>query len=376
MSTRFAICTTGDIRGFARLAPPLEQRLLLPTKSGGGAAVDLFFHVWSDGSPLEQQGERAMRELPQTTGIVVEPTAMRRNLTAATFGWPEHVRMQGGGSFEAFRSQWRKVHLCFAMAFAHAAAMTTNSGTTGPYYAAYVRTRADFLQLVPHDLAAEHQSMAARALSMTSGKSSEYLVMQHCLAPWPLSVSDQWFVATPKTASGISALPLPREPSCCHEWMEHRLQSMGVVEGAVTNPNVAERDSATSPACARKHNLARAGLGDLGGGRLPLFMGRFHSMQLGGRCFTEKMTKKKRLAADDESCVLPTADEDTTPEGLATYLTLRPATSAASPAPMPPTNNDPLVTMMGLENISFPNMRRVILKTACRCANGFANGLS
>ena len=129
---RFAVCVCGDTRGFSAIAWALERRLI-HTTSG---RVDLFFHLWSDGSPLEAEGVAAARRLPGVVSVVVEPTEQRANLTALTYGWSSNRRMSASGSFEAFRSQWRKVHLCFEQAFAHAR------------YDAYIRTRADTLHLI------------------------------------------------------------------------------------------------------------------------------------------------------------------------------------------------------------------------------------
>ena len=98
---RFAVCVCGDMRGFARLAWSLEQRLLRPTT----AKVDLYFHVWSDGSVLETGGVAAARKLPGVVSVVVEPTALRDNLTAASYGWSPGRTVGGSGSFESFRSQ-------------------------------------------------------------------------------------------------------------------------------------------------------------------------------------------------------------------------------------------------------------------------------
>ena len=152
---RFAVCVCGDLRGFAHIAWALEQRLIAPTVRGG-AQVDLFFHLWSDGSPLERDGVAAARSLPGAVSIVVEQTERRRNLTAATYGWHPDRRMHASGSFESFRSQWRKVSLCFADAFAHA---RQRAASGAAYYDAYVRTRADTLHLVEYDLSADHGRM-------------------------------------------------------------------------------------------------------------------------------------------------------------------------------------------------------------------------
>ena len=90
------MCVVGDVRGFARVAWALEQRLLAPTARGGGH-VDVFFHLWSDGSALELEGVAAARRLPGTVRVVVESTQHRSNLTASTYGWLANRRLAGSG---------------------------------------------------------------------------------------------------------------------------------------------------------------------------------------------------------------------------------------------------------------------------------------
>ena len=199
--------------------------------------------------------------------MVVEPTAHRRNLTASTYGWNHHQASatSRSGSFESFRSQWRKVHLCFREAFAHSRA------PGGAPYDAFVRSRADMLHLVEYNLADDHRRMLARVQSL--GRSG-YVAMQACAAPFPMSVSDIWFVATPSAAFALAALPTPDEPPCCERWMEHRLLSMGTAEPPLG------ADAEHVSACRRVRTLPAIGVRSRSG---PVFvLSRLHAIHLGG----------------------------------------------------------------------------------------------
>lgn len=357
---RFAVCVCGDVRGFSRIAWALESRLLEPTRRSGGE-VDLFFHVWSDGSPLEQMGVAAMQHMPRAVHISVEPTSERLNLTAATYSWGNSRRMAASGSFESFRSQWRKVHLCFAAAHAHARSM-------GLEYDAYVRTRADILHLVEYDLATDHRRMTHRA---RIGGSAEYVAMQACLSPWPTAVQDQWFVATPTAAQAIAELPTQEEPPCCEAWMEHRLQSTGVVEP----PEGA--DAGHPSACLRAHKVGRAPRSGSSGGPI-FFLSRMHAIHLGSRCFSVKMAGKKRLPQGHTSCrrvSAPGVDPTLNPRfGVVAELALR---HRGSEPKAPGARHDALLRLLGNNETNASKAKpmqtiHLLRRAACRCANGAA----
>ena len=358
---RFAVCISGDVRGFARVHRALEDNLLSPTRSSG-ATIDLFGHVWCDGSALENEGVQVMRRV--ATRIVVEPTEQRRALTAATYGWGA---AHASSSFENFRSQWRKVYLAFRLAAEYAA---LNKQT----FDAYVRTRPDMLHLAPHNLAAEHNMFVASAYGV-SGQ-LEYVATQDCLAPWPLAVPDQWAVATPELASAYAALPTAGEPDCCERWLEFRL-----VRGMRVFPSSSDEDpsrfrppsaSGSTYVCMRggaKHLALKTSDSH---GR-PLFYGRLHAVILGERCFYPKMAKKLRLPADDASCV-PSSDGGV--RGLVAQLAVKrsPASSADGPATV-----DALtwVNSTGpIDGRAYSDWKlrtsAAIRRSACRCARGVA----
>ena len=350
---RFAVCVCGDLRGFAHIAWALERRLIGPT-TRGGSHVDMFFHVWSDGSRLEQKGVDVMQHLPGVVKMMVEPTSQRLNLTASTYGWGHEHVMDRSGSFESFRSQWRKVHLCFAAALEHGRAHGAD------YYDAYVRTRADMLHLVEHDLARDHRRMISRAQSL--GRGLEYIAMQACLSPWPLAVQDVWAVATPKSAQAFAALPRTDEPNCCEQWVEHRLKSMGIVEptdGADTTHPVA---------CKRGHSLGALRLRGGAPAEGPVFfLSRMHAIQLGQRCFGAKMRGKKGLGADDLSCKRPSALSDPMAQQLASDVALRPWGKNEGRVV-----EDPLDRLLRLNETTMASAGRLIRRSACRCARGAA----
>ena len=337
---RFAVCVCGDTRGFSAIAWALERRLI-HTTSG---RVDLFFHLWSDGSPLEAEGVAAARRLPGVVSVVVEPTEQRANLTALTYGWSSNRRMSASGSFEAFRSQWRKVHLCFEQAFAHAR------------YDAYVRTRADTLHLIGYDLAGGHRNMIARA-ELFTGR-SEYVATQACLTPWPLAVPDVWFVATPDAARKLAALPTQEEPPCCERWVEHRLLGMGVREPT-------ERADAEHPAVCRRERTLPV-LPPSGGPGPLLLLSRLHAMHLGARCFLEKTQRKKRLPADHPSCVA--SGDAASPPALGAAIALRDGSSGGEEALRR------LILLNGTTSMDVLSvLTRTVRRTACRCARGAAS---
>ena len=364
---RFAVCVCGDLRGFARISWALERRLIAPTTRGGGQ-VDLFFHLWSDGSSLEEEGLAATKRLPGVVRVVVEPTVQRRNLTAATYSWRDDRRMAASGSFEAFRSQWRKVHLCFEEAFAHGRRI-------GPgHYDAFVRTRADTLHLVDFDLAAEHRRMVARVRSLS--RSSEYVAVQACLTPWPMVVPDQWAVATPAVARQLAALPTPDEPSCCERWVEHRLKSIGVVEPT-------EGADAEHPAVCRRSRTLGVLPPSGGDAAMPvLLLSSMHSLHLGARCFTTKIQTQKRLPADNPSCT-PQWRRSSSTSGhraleLAADMALRPQGDRRGSA-HGSAQQDSLQQLLRLNSTSrmgvLSYLARLVRRSACRCENGAATPL-
>lgn len=366
---RFAVCVSGDLRGFARLAWFLETRLVVPTRRGG-STVDFFFHVWSNDSPLELEGVAAAQRLSGMVKIVVEPTAQRLNATSATYGWGAHRRMQSSGSFESFRSQWRKVHLCFADAFAH------NHANGGSYYDAYVRTRADMLHLVEYDLGAAHQSMLSRVRAL--GRGSEYVAMQACTAPWPSSVADIYAMATPIAARALGALPTPSEPPCCEKWLEHRLKAMGVVEppGGADGEHPASCQRAasfrSSPPVA--HDGATSSVA------IVFFLTRLHTLHLGQRCFTEKMRAKKRLPSTHRSCSQHLGDPSTDPEpeqAMAAEVALLRPWAATLHGPRHADAEDPISRFLSNGTRTAPmtvlsTLTRNIRRSACRCELGAA----
>jgi hypothetical protein len=116
---------SGDLRTFAGVAWSLEQRLVRATQ-GGGALVDLFFHVWSSGTPLDVAGEAELRALARrhvdgggdgdsavVARVVVEDTAARPALVAEFYGesgLSDPRQMARASSRASFFSQWRKAN--------------------------------------------------------------------------------------------------------------------------------------------------------------------------------------------------------------------------------------------------------------------------
>ena len=146
----FAICLSGSLRTFSLVVWTLKHRLIHPTEQAGGH-IDLFIHVWSDGSHLERAGEASIYSLPEVQGAVVEPMADWQNRTSALFGWTtKHARDCAPQVCRPrwfnlkLASQWRKVYLSFMLAFQHS--------PSANYYTACVRTRPDLLYLVPFNL--------------------------------------------------------------------------------------------------------------------------------------------------------------------------------------------------------------------------------
>ena len=226
---RFAICISGELRTFGLTSWSLEDRLIRPTERGG-AAVDLFFHVYSDSSALERAGEVSIRSLPGVRAAVVVPHAAWRNVTAATYG--EALTGHVSSLHASFASQWSKVHLSFKLAFRYA--------PTPDYYAAFVRTRPDLIYLVPFNLAREHRLRSRQAAA------GEYLLSLSCLLGEGFArpaVSDKFMMLTPAAAAQYARLPAAHElhsgvAGCCEEWLASRLQRMRVFEppGRVTSP--------------------------------------------------------------------------------------------------------------------------------------------
>lgn len=371
---RFAICVAGDLRGFASLAWSFERRLIAPTLTAG-AAVDCFFHVWSDGSALEAEGELRARKLACLVGVVIEPKRQWANLTKATYGWSPTASIDGSaGGMEAFRSQWRKVHLAVAMALNHAASTSKQSAT---YYDAYIRTRPDMLHLAAHNLAAEHLRMSRLAAALGSGRTdngAEYVAMQHCLAPWPLPAPDAWWVATPKAAVSLAELPRKSEPGCCEHWMKHRLQAMGVAE-LPPEEAASDRISAAPRPCVRGQLVTL----QKGKTRMsyPLLFSELHALFMGGRCFLPKLVKKKRLSDNAPNCV-PNKAPTARLENLAAAVALRPPSlDDESGHPVEP-ERETEATLSALRYLLERNatdyfrLHKLIRHSACRCALGGA----
>lgn len=365
---RFAVCVCGDVRGFANLAWAFEARLLKPT-TAAGSTVDIFAHIWMDGSRLEREGEEVLRRrIGGVIGLVVEPTEQRQNLTASSYGWPPSRRMHASGSFEAFRSQWRKVTLCLHMAFAHA--MLQRPATTMSYYDAYVRTRCDMLHLVPHDLGREHSAMSARAQSLTGR--AEYVAMQACLAPRPSPVSDAWLVATPGAARFLAALPRPDEPECCERWLSHRLQnSMRIFDAGDAKGKHWRSSPAVCGGRTKLHALQSRG-------DMPFFTGRLHAVHLGARC-----VKRKQHLASHRSCRRTVTEATNLDVTLAAQITAQPL-AGADPAAEAATDTDDEGTKAVAQLLALPatsanatvikhlGIRQLLLRSACRCPHGAA----
>ena len=204
--------------------------------------------------------------------------------------------------------------------------------------------------------------MLARAWALA--RSSEYVAMQACLAPWPLPVQDSWAVATPGAARELAALPREDEPRCCEAWVEHRLKAMGVLEPS-------ERaDAEHPPACRRKTTLGVLPPSGTSSSRPVFFQSRLHALHLGARCFHSKMQRKKRLANDHASCTWPRPGAAASAEELAASVGLRPADARRGD-----NHNDG--ALLRLLNGSTPmdvlsEVGALIRRSACRCAHGAA----
>ena len=234
MRPRFAVCISGDLRAFAGLAWTLDVRLLQSTR----AAVHVFAHVWTSGSPLDQAGEAMLTSMPELKRAVVENEVASGNLTADAYGGDARLNLphHSNQGFYAFRSQWRKVHLSFRLAFEHAAAergimardmpFRELADATGDYYGAYVRTRADMYYVVPLDLAAEHATIM-KGLERR-GWGSQYFATQACITVE--AVPDSWMIATPRAAAAYAALPTHLETRVMEAFMYERMTDLAAFE--------------------------------------------------------------------------------------------------------------------------------------------------
>lgn len=219
-SQRIAYCLSGDLRSFAAVSWTLEARVLNATST----PIDVFAHVWTSDEPLDRAGEAALAQLgtrrravDAVVEVVTEPREERATRSARFYSEPElddEARMAGKQTRAAFRSQWRKVHLAFRLATAHAARQRAE-------YSAFVRARPDSAYALPIDLGALHSLFSRVAAGVDESGGGAYLASAACFST--AAAQDMWAMATPRVFEAYARAPARDEPDCCEAFLAHRL---------------------------------------------------------------------------------------------------------------------------------------------------------